>query len=289
MEVNIQNIVALIGLLLTAITALASTTFLANAMAGFMLRRVKNFRPGDYLSVGDYFGRVTEQGIFHTELQTEDSDLVTVPNMFMVTNPVKVVRGTGTIVSATVSLGYDVAHASVFFLLLEAAKEADLADSFVQILDLGDASITYRVAGTLIDISVLVSTRSKLRAGMLDSLHRAGVEVVSPAIVDQRRLLREEKILPPIHESTERTEAAQGKQTPEEVMFAKALKAERIQRLKDRITNLTNEIEQIQLSATEGAEQNERETQISWRKSWLKRIQIELNRLQEDLETREND
>ena len=38
------------------------------------------------------FGRVTERGLFHTEIQTEDRDLVTLPNLYLVTNPVKVVR-----------------------------------------------------------------------------------------------------------------------------------------------------------------------------------------------------
>jgi len=37
--------------------------------------------------VGDYFGRVTERGLFHVEIQTEDRDLATLPNMFLVSQP----------------------------------------------------------------------------------------------------------------------------------------------------------------------------------------------------------
>lgn len=277
------------GLIVAVAAAFASTSFVANAMAGLMLRRVKNFRPGDYLSVGDYFGRVSEQGVFHIELQSEDSDLVTVPNMYMVTNPVKVVRGTGTIVSATVSLGYDVAHSKVFSLLLDAAREANLTDCFVQITELGDSAVNYRVAGTLEDTSVLVSTRSKLRACMLGSLHRAGVEVASPAIVGQRRLPKEEKILPPVKKKPAKGDVFEDGRTPEEVMFTKAIQADHVERLQDRITKLEAEIEKLNSSAADGVNQEQIEVQVRWREAMRQRTNSELEALQGELETVEEE
>ena len=63
---------------------------------------MRNFRPGDFVRVGERLGRVTERGLFHTEIQTEDRDLTTLPNLYLVTNPVTVVRASGTIVSTTV-------------------------------------------------------------------------------------------------------------------------------------------------------------------------------------------
>jgi hypothetical protein len=41
------QILSLVGVVLTAIIALSSTTFVANAMAGIMLHATKPFRPGD--------------------------------------------------------------------------------------------------------------------------------------------------------------------------------------------------------------------------------------------------
>jgi small conductance mechanosensitive channel len=73
------QLLSLLGLVLTAMIALSSTSFVANAMAGLLLRVLGNFRPGDFVRVGDQFGRVTERGLFHTELQTEDRDLSTPP------------------------------------------------------------------------------------------------------------------------------------------------------------------------------------------------------------------
>ena len=103
-ETSTGQLLSLIGILLTAAIALSSTTLIGNAMAGLMLRSVKSFRPGDFVRIGDHFGRVTAHGLFHVDIQTEDRDLTTLPNLYMVTNPVKVILSSGTIVSAEVSL-----------------------------------------------------------------------------------------------------------------------------------------------------------------------------------------
>ena len=107
---------------------------------------IKSFRPGDFIHIGDRFGRVTERGLFHTEIQTEDRDLVTFPNLHLVTNPVSVVHSTGTIISATLSLGYDIAHAELEPLMKRAAEQAGLQEPFVLINELGDFSVnTFKV------------------------------------------------------------------------------------------------------------------------------------------------
>ncbi len=101
------QLLSLIGILLSAAIALSSTTFIGNIMAGIMLKAVKNARPGDFITVADLTGRITEMDLLHTEIQTEFRDLVTVPNLYMVTQPLQVVRASGTIIQAEVSLGYD--------------------------------------------------------------------------------------------------------------------------------------------------------------------------------------
>ena len=86
------QLLSLLGILISAAIALSATTFVGNAMAGIMLRAVKSCRRGDYVHVGDHFGRITEMDLLHTEIQTEDRDLTTLPNMFLVVNPLKVMR-----------------------------------------------------------------------------------------------------------------------------------------------------------------------------------------------------
>ena len=100
------------------------------------------------------------------------------------TQPMKVVRASGTIVSAEVSLGYDLARARVSDVMLQAALDAGLTDAFVHVRALGDFSVTYRVAGLLADVGSLISARSHPREHMLDALHGAGIEIVSPTFMN---------------------------------------------------------------------------------------------------------
>ena len=86
------QLLGLLGLLATEAIALSSTTFLGNAMAGIMLRAIGSFRAGDFVRVGEYFGRVSDKSILHTEIQTEDRDLTTLPNLYLITHPLTVVR-----------------------------------------------------------------------------------------------------------------------------------------------------------------------------------------------------
>ncbi len=190
------ELLKLLGVLLSAAIALSSTTFIGNIMAGVMLKTIRSVRPGDFVTLGELTGRVTEMDLLHTEVQTEFRDLVTVPNLSMVTQPIKVVRASGTVITAEVSLGYDVPHAKVGELLNAAAGAAGLKDSFVHVRELGDFSVTYRVAGLLEDVLSLISARSKLRVAMLDALHEAGIEIVSPNFMNTRALAAEARVIP---------------------------------------------------------------------------------------------
>jgi small conductance mechanosensitive channel len=243
------QLLGLIGLVLTAVIGLSSTTFVGNAMAGLMLRAVHAFHPGDFLKTMDHFGRVTERGLLHTEIQTEDRDLTTLPNLYLVTNPVTVVRYSGTIVSATVSLGYDVPHGRIEEVLLEAARAAELQEPFVQILELGDFSVQYRVAGFLSEVKYLLSVRSRLRARMLDALHGAGIEIVSPAFMNQRQLRPDERFIPRQPANGRPTPVEEGRPAPEDIMFDKAELAESREQLDERLAAVGERIEALRQSA----------------------------------------
>jgi len=180
------NVTSLIGIVISAVLALSSATLMGNGLAGIMLRTINSFKPGDFIITESHFGRVTERGLLHTEIQNEDRDLTTIPNMFLATNPVKVMRSSGTFVEGTVSLGYDVHRAKVEKALIEAAKATKLKDPFVRIVELGDFSIIYKIYGLLEDVKTVLSARSRLNAHVLDKLHEAKIEIVSPGFVNQR-------------------------------------------------------------------------------------------------------
>jgi small conductance mechanosensitive channel len=184
------NLLSLIGIVLSAAIALSSTTLLGNLLAGLMVRSLRRLHSGDFVETGEHFGRVTELGLLFTEIQTQDSSLYQVPNMFLVQRPLKVIRSRGTIVTADVSLGYDVPRQRVREALVAAAETVGLEEPFVLVSSLGDFSVVYRVGGLLEDVKTLVSTNSSLRAAMLDQLHEARIEIVSPNFMNTGRASR---------------------------------------------------------------------------------------------------
>jgi small-conductance mechanosensitive channel len=252
------QLLTLAGILISAAIALSSTTFIGNAMAGVMLRAVRNFRTGDSIRVGDMFGRVSERGLFHTEIQTEDRDLTTLPNLYLISHPVTVMRKSGTILSATVSLGYDVPRSRVERLLLQAGESAGLKEPFVQVLELGDFSVCYRLAGLLTEVKQVLSARSGLRAAMLDHLHRGGVEIVSPNFMNTRAV-PEDRLFVPREELTDRAGHRSSDSSPEALAFDKAEEAESLEKMQQTREALTAEIEELgkQIEKTgEGAERD---------------------------------
>ncbi len=195
-ESSRNQLIGLVGLIISGVFAFSSSTIFANLMAGIMLRVTRPFRTGDYVSVGSYFGRVAERGLLDTELQTESRELIAFPNTFLITNPVSVVRSSGTVVSTVLSLGYDVHHSKAESLLLKAAQECGLEEPFVLILELGNYSITYKINGILTDVKGLLTKRSLLCRCVLNTLHGNGIEIMSPTIMNQRRLPDDSRIIP---------------------------------------------------------------------------------------------
>lgn len=239
------QLLTLVGIIISVTISLSSSTFLGNAMAGIMLKSVRNFHSGDFIQVGDHFGRVTERGLFHTEIQTASRDLTTLPNLYLATTPMTVTRSSGTIVDATVSLGFDLPHARIEILLLDAAREAELTEPFVQVLELGDFSVTYRVAGLLTDTKRLLTFRSRLRVAMLDALHGGGVEIVSPNFMNMRDYDPGHHFAPPAPSAPTPTEA----NAPVEVVFDKAEEAQTLSELRKSLAELVARDEELRKEA----------------------------------------
>lgn len=239
-----HDLITLFGVALTGVIALSSTTLASNAMAGFMLRMVRNFKRGDYIRVGEYLGRVTERGLLHTEIQNERSDLITLPNQYLVSNAVTVIRPSGTFISATVSLGYDLQHDDIEGLMCAAAERAGLLEPFCRIRALGDFSVTYEVSGKLADTKTFLGSKSVLHRSVLDSLHGAGVEIVSPTFENQRQIAPDQKFVPDIDE--ERVVDPKRDHGPDSLVFDKADKVEKVEDLRQRLTALDTELADLQ-------------------------------------------
>ena len=243
------QILSLVGVLLTGVVALSSTTFVANAMSGLLLRLINSFKPGDFIKVNEQFGRVTQRGLFHCEIQTEDRDLTTIPNLYLMTNSVTVMHKTGTIISVSLSLGYDISHQEVEPLLLQAAQETELTDTFVMLTQLGDFSITYKVSGYLEDVTRMLTVRSKLRKNILMVLHQNNIEIVSPNFVNQRVFDVQSQFIPIVKSPKKEVET---QSTAEDIMFDKAQLAEEIEKIttedevtQTKITHLIDAVDSV--------------------------------------------
>lgn len=230
-EESRNQLLGLVGLLVSAMIALSSTTIVSNLMAGLLLRMNKPFRLGDFVQVEQHFGRVSDRGLFDTEIQTEAREFITLPNAYLLTHPIITTRGSGAVVSTTLSLGYDVHHATIEPLLLAAAENSGLSEPFVHVLELGDYSVTYRVSGFLTEVKRLLAARSHLRCHVLDSLHQHGVEIVSPAFMNQRPLPAEQKVIPK-RVVTLNPKSSDQESAGESMVFDKAERAEQLEREK---------------------------------------------------------
>lgn len=260
-----NQVIAFLGLVVSGIFAFSSTTIFANLMAGIMMRITRPFRAGDFIKVKDVFGRVSERGLLDTEIQTETRQLIAVPNIFLINNPVSVIRSSGTIVSASISLGYDVNHATLEPLLKEAAKASGLEDPYVHVSELGDFSVTYKVNGMLKDVKSLLTSRSRLLTSVLDTLHREGIEIVSPNFMNQRPLKDGQEFIPQVIQTTQPEPEAKA----EEMVFDKAEEAEKREREQLRLQGEIDDLESKLKEADGEQERSSLEGKISAAKDLL--------------------
>lgn len=236
------QIIGLIGIVLSAAFALSATTFLGNILAGIMNRSIKHLQVGDFISVGDFFGKVSDLGLFHTEVQNDNRDLTTLPNLYLATNPVRVIRNSGTIISTSVSLGYDVGRKKIESCLFEAAKNAGLTDPFVYITGLGDFSVVYQINGLLADTEKNISATSRLNAMVLDALHSAKIEIVSPTFMNQKQV-GDTVFIP----RKERQKDFIMEAAPEALIFDKATQAKTLEDKQQRVAQLTKNISEMKV------------------------------------------
>lgn len=238
-----NQIIALLGLLISGVFAFSSSNIFANLASGILLRITKPFVIGDFISVGSHFGRVAERGLFDTEIQSETGELIALPNTYLTTNPVSALRSDGALVSASLSLGYDVHHAQVEPLLIKAAQGSKLEDAFVQILELGNFAITYRVSGVLPEAKGLITARSNLHKAILDQLHAANIEIMSATVMNQRPVDAGYSFIPA--PSPTRSQApVEPEKIAEKVLFDKAELAQQLQERKAELTETVEALEQ---------------------------------------------
>jgi small-conductance mechanosensitive channel len=226
------QIISLLGIVISASIALSSGTLVSNAMAGVIIRVVgRRLNIGDMVVLEGHSGRITELGLFAAEIQTRDRNLTWIPNQWIIDRPSTLMRPSGTIISTQVSLSYALNRSRVEPLLVGAAEAAGLENAFAYVQELGNHAVTYTVRGFLTDVTQLLQARAQLRARVLDTLHEADIEIVSPVHEMGRRMAEDEAILP---DPEARRAGGAVQAQPDHVMFDRAqAKVERAQRAEE--------------------------------------------------------
>ena len=270
------QILSFLAIVVSAGIALSSTTVLGNLIAGIMNNSMNRFRNGDLIKIGDLQGRVTTKSIFHTEIQLEDSNFITIPNLYIATNPVKLTRKTDTVISTSVSLGYDIPRTKIEESLKEAAILTGLTDPYVYIINMGDYSVLYKIHGFLEDSSKYFSTISLLNANVLDVLHKNKIEIVSPTFMNQRNTI--DKVFIP--KKIVKNKITNSEQIPEDLIFDEAIKSEKIEKEKDKLKQLTEQQKLLEAKQKDLKEEDE----IQKNKSSIKRIDVLKAKIEKNIE-----
>jgi hypothetical protein len=169
---------------------------------------------------------------------------------------VTLIRTSNSVISASVSLGYDVSRIRIENALLEAAAATDLKDPYVYVTELGDYSVVYKIHGFLEDSNRFFSTTSLLNTQILDKLHENGIEIVSPSFMNQRRV----DDINYIPRSVEKKDKKSMEKSPEELIFDKAIASEKLEIKKDYLKELEEKLESLkeELKEVDSAEEKEK-------------------------------
>lgn len=185
-----QSVTVFIGV----VVSLGSTSVVGNVMAGLVMTYMRPFHIGDYIRFGDTEGEVVEKSMLVTRIRTRKNEVVTIPNSNIMSAQTSnfsfSAQRYGIIVHTKVTIGYDEPHQKIEALLLEAADKTDGIKKhphpFVRITALDDFYVEYEINGYTERAKTLTTVYSSLHQQMLDTLHGAGVEIMSPHIEARR-------------------------------------------------------------------------------------------------------
>jgi hypothetical protein len=118
-----KGLSVLVGLMIT----LGSTGLINQVISGLFVIYSRSVRPGDYVRIGDIDGQVMNVGFLATKLKTPRQEEITLPHSVLVgaatTNYSRLAGDDGMVVTASVTIGYDVPWRQVHALLLLVRRE----------------------------------------------------------------------------------------------------------------------------------------------------------------------
>ena len=271
-----STIIGFVGVVISGAIAISATSFLGNAIASFMIRSSNNFRVGDFIRVNEFVGAVKKRGLFDVDIQIENRAIISLPNIYVITHPVEVIPREKRIVSADITMGYEVPRQKVETFLIEAATHVGLSKPYVFVQALLDAAVQYRVIGfsSKTGSTALLTEPSELKKSILDTFHKHQVEMVSPSIGIQRDA-GETIYIPPVVTLERAASETVTVVLPEAEIFDKAMQAESIEKAEERLVELDKTITEVEKDLA-NADDEHRKEQLKGRLENIKQLKEKL-------------
>jgi small-conductance mechanosensitive channel len=177
-----------VGVFLGLLFSLGSTSAVSNVVAGIMLTYTRGFRVGDWVSIGENTGEVTQQAMLATHIKTIKNVEVTIPNSVVLSSHIQnfsmLAQTSGLVLHTSVTIGYDAPWRTIHKLLIDAALKTEfiLTDPAPFVLQnaLDDSYVEYMINAYTRNPLEMVNIYSELHANIQDSFYAAGVEIMSP-------------------------------------------------------------------------------------------------------------
>jgi len=189
-----EGTLSIMSLAIAGLVAFSSTSIIANAMNGVMVRIVKPYKVGDVVNISNAedVGIVRSIGFLYTKVEDAKRRVYTIPSTVVMRDEVINYTEDNYVAHCNVGIGYDVPRDQVEKALIKAAKAIKLDEPFVLVNKLGDYSIVYQINGTTTDVANIISIESNLKKSVLDACANAKIEITSPVYQVNRYI---EKVL----------------------------------------------------------------------------------------------
>jgi small-conductance mechanosensitive channel len=168
--------------------ALGSAGLINQIISGLFVVYSKSVKSGDYVRIGDIEGEVINVGSLATKLRTPRQEEITLPHSVLVgtatTNYSRLAGKEGMVVTASVTIGYDVPWRQVHALLLLGASRTPgiRQEPPPRVLqrDLSDFYVQYQLLAHLEEGESRAAVLSELHAQIQDAFNEHGAQIMSP-------------------------------------------------------------------------------------------------------------
>jgi small-conductance mechanosensitive channel len=179
-----------LSVLLGLMVSVGASGIVGQAASGLILMYTRTFRVGEFVRIGEAEGTVATMGMFTTHVRTGMGEVLTLPNSHVLSSVVRnysrPLQGAGFVLTATVTIGYDVPWRQVEAMLIAAAGRTPRVSPYpparVFVHALSDFYVEYRVIcqSNDRDPQVRAAALSALHGAILDEFNAHGVQIMSP-------------------------------------------------------------------------------------------------------------